>query len=230
MARRPPSGPAERTLDRARMTSRWVCLDVGETLVDETRIWSIWADVLGIPRMTFMAAFGAVVERGLQHQDVFPLLGAADWREHIPEVRARYGRFQAQDLYPDVTPCLHGLRARGYRVAVIGNQPASRTQELRALGVDAQVIAMSEEMGVAKPDPAFFRTARGLMDDAPPGDVAYVGDRIDNDVIPSATDGMWAVWLRRGPWGVIPTHAPAEAAMVVPSLADLPDRLADAWR
>ena len=46
------------------MPERWVCLDVGETLIDETRVWSIWADVLGIPRLTFMAAFGAVVARG----------------------------------------------------------------------------------------------------------------------------------------------------------------------
>jgi len=43
--------------------SRWVCLDVGETLIDETRVWGTWADELGIPRLTFMAALGAAVER-----------------------------------------------------------------------------------------------------------------------------------------------------------------------
>ena len=40
---------------------RWVVLDVGETLIDESRIWAIWADVLGIPRLTFMAVLGAAV-------------------------------------------------------------------------------------------------------------------------------------------------------------------------
>ncbi len=43
---------------------RWVCLDVGETLIDETRVWSTWADVLGVPRLTFMAALGAAIARG----------------------------------------------------------------------------------------------------------------------------------------------------------------------
>ncbi|HET7082723.1 MAG TPA: haloacid dehalogenase, partial [Candidatus Limnocylindria bacterium] len=43
------------------MTERWVILDVGETIIDETRVWSIWADMLGIPRLTFLAGFGAVL-------------------------------------------------------------------------------------------------------------------------------------------------------------------------
>ncbi len=46
------------------MSQRWVCLDVGETLIDETRVWSLWADELGVPRLTFLAALGAVIERG----------------------------------------------------------------------------------------------------------------------------------------------------------------------
>jgi len=48
--------------------ARWVCLDVGETLIDETRVWSTWADVLGLSRLTFMAAFGAAIERGGEHR------------------------------------------------------------------------------------------------------------------------------------------------------------------
>ena len=86
------------------VAERWVCLDVGETLIDETRIWSIWADVLGIPRMTFLAGFGAVVARGQGHQEVFSLLGVRDWRGLLPDVQRRYGGFQAVDLYPDACP------------------------------------------------------------------------------------------------------------------------------
>ena len=47
-----------------RWNGRWVVFDVGETLVDETRVWSTWADVVGIPRLTFMAVLGAVIARG----------------------------------------------------------------------------------------------------------------------------------------------------------------------
>ena len=210
------------------MPPRWVCLDVGETLIDETRIWSTWADVLGIPRMTFLAAFGAVVARGEEHQGVFSLLGIPDWRARSPEVQARYGGFQPDDLYPDVLPAIAALRDRGLRVSVIGNQPARRTAELRALGVDPDVMAMSDEMGVAKPDARFFVRALELMGGPAASAVAYVGDRPDNDVRPSAAAGMRAVWLRRGPWGVIAPDAPG-AVLQVASLAELVSRLDEAW-
>jgi len=209
--------------------ARWVCLDVGETLIDETRIWSTWADVLGIPRMTFLAAFGAVVARGQEHQDVFSLLGVTDWRVLLPDVQRRYAGFQAVDLYPDARPAITALRERGLRVAVIGNQPAQRTAELRALGIDPDVMAMSDEIGVAKPDARFFARALELMGDPDPATVAYVGDRPDNDVRPSAAAGMRAVWLRRGPWGVITLDAPG-ASLVVDSLTELASRLDEAWR
>jgi len=214
--------PAKENLER------WICLDVGETLIDETRIWSTWADELGVPRLTFMAAFGTAVARGGEHQDVFSIVGRTDWREHLPRVMEQIGAFRPEDLYPDALPAVASLRALGYRLAVIANQPAHRAAELRALGIDADVVAMSEDMGLHKPDPAFFDAALSLMGNPEPASVAYVGDRADNDVRPSAAAGMRAIWLRRGPWGVI--HAqPSEAVLVVDSLAELVDRIGEAW-
>jgi FMN hydrolase / 5-amino-6-(5-phospho-D-ribitylamino)uracil phosphatase len=207
---------------------RWVCLDVGETLIDETRVWSVWAEALGIPAMTFLAAFGAVVDRGLDHAEVFDLVGAPDWRLHAAEIERRYGGFQAQDLYPDALPAMDALRADGYRLAVVANQPAVRDRQLRAIGVAPDVMAMSESMGVAKPDPAFFSRALELMGGPSPADVAYVGDRPDNDVRPASAAGMRAVWLRRGPWGVISSEAP-EAHLVVRSLHELVERIDEVW-
>lgn len=207
---------------------RWVCLDVGETLIDETRIWSLWADELDVPRLTFLAAFGAAVARAGEHRDVFTIVGRPDWREVMPRVLAKYGSFRHEDLYPDALPTLAALRSQGYRLALVANQPAERTGELRALGIDADVIAMSDELGVHKPDPAFFGATLRLMGDPDPADVAYVGDRPDNDVRPSAAAGMRAVWLRRGPWGLIWDDAP-EAVLVVSSLDELVMRIDEAW-
>ena len=48
------------------MTVGAVVSDVGETLIDETRYWGEWAELLGIPRLTFLAVLGAVIERGEQ--------------------------------------------------------------------------------------------------------------------------------------------------------------------
>ena len=81
-----------------------------------------------------------------------------------------------------------------------------------------------------KPDPDFFALTLSLLGDPEPGQVAYVGDRIDNDVRPSAAAGMRAVWLRRGPWGIVPDREPQEAALVVHSLSELVERIDEAWR
>ena len=210
--------------------TRWVCLDVGETLIDETRVWSLWADELGVPRLTFLAALGAVIERDGEHRDVFPMFGADDWPTRLASVEASYGGFRPDDLYPDALDALAALKEAGYRLAVVANQPAIRGEQLRAIGVDTQVMAMSEGLGVAKPDPAFYATALELMGSPDPASVAYVGDRVDNDVLPSAEAGMRSVWLRRGPWGVI-QHLPdgTRPALVVGSLSELAERVDEAW-
>jgi HAD superfamily hydrolase (TIGR01662 family) len=209
---------------------RWVCMDVGETLIDETRIWSLWADELGVPRLTFLAALGAVIARGQEHQAVFPIFDADDWQLRLASVDRAYGGFSAEDLYPDALRALDALRDQGYRIAVVANQPAARTDQLRAIGVEAEVIAMSEALGVAKPDAAFFARVLELLGSPAPADVAYVGDRVDNDVLPAARAGMRAVWIRRGPWGAI-VDPPAEGttALVVKSLDELVDRIVEVW-
>jgi HAD superfamily hydrolase (TIGR01549 family) len=209
---------------------RWVVLDVGETIIEESRLWTTWADELGIPRMTFMSVFGAIVERGLQYQHIRDFFAVDDWARHRDAVEATLGGFQPEDLYPDVLPTLTGFRELGYRTAIIGNQPAQRTRELRSLGVEAEVMAMSDEMGVAKPDPSFFSEVLALLGQPSPEAVAYVGDRIDNDVRPAHAAGMRAVWLRRGPWGIIPRQVPSEADLVIDSLAELAQRIDDVWR
>jgi HAD superfamily hydrolase (TIGR01549 family) len=210
-------------------SERWVVLDVGETLIDESRIWTAWADELRIPRTTFMSVFGSIVERGLSYQHLAEYFPIDDWSRHRVAVEVVLGGFRAQDLYPDALPTLRGLREQGYRTAVIANQRTERKEQLRSLGVEAEVMLMSGEMGVEKPDPAFFRMALRSLGAPHPGVVAYVGDRIDNDVRPAAAAGMRAVWLRRGPWGVIPREEPPEAHLVVGSLAELSRRISEAW-
>ena len=58
-----------------------------------------------------------------------------------------------------------------------------------------------------------------------PEEVAYVGDRVDNDVLPAAAAGLVAVHVRRGPWGRL-QQTPPEAALGVDDLTSLPRALA----
>jgi HAD superfamily hydrolase (TIGR01549 family) len=209
---------------------RWVALDVGETLIEETRIWGVWADVLGVPRLTFFAALGAVIERGGDYRDVFTVFGAHDWRDRLDEVESRYGGFRTQDLYPDALHAIEALRAAGHRIAIVANQPARREAELRRIGVEGEVMAMSDAIGLSKPDPAFFARMLELLGSPDPGTVAYVGDRLDNDVAPSIDAGLRAVWLRRGPWGAVAAlPAGVEPALIVGSLDELVERIDEVW-
>lgn len=208
---------------------RWVCLDVGETLIDETRIWGTWADVLGVPQLTFFAGLGAVVLGERDHREVLEWFGGPQWRDRAAEVEARFGGFRAADLYPDAIPSIGRLRDAGYRIAVVANQPAVRATELEAIGVRPDVMAMSEALGVHKPDPAFFQKTLELIGDPPPSEVAYVGDRVDNDVRPARAAGMRAVWIRRGPWGVLHEDREEAAHLTVRSLDELVERIAEAW-
>jgi HAD superfamily hydrolase (TIGR01549 family) len=210
--------------------TRWVILDVGETLVDETRVWSTWADTLGVTRLTFMSALGAAIARGGEHRDAFEIVGAHEWKDRWRALDGIYGAIRTDDLYPDALSAPRRLRDAGYRTAILANQPARRTAELRALGFSPDVIAMSDEMGVAKPSPAFFARALELLGAPPAREVAYVGDRVDNDVLPAMAAGMRAIWIRRGPWGVI--HQLPEGvrpALVVDSLDELVERIEEAW-
>jgi FMN phosphatase YigB (HAD superfamily) len=134
--------------------------------------------------------------------------------------------FNARDLYPDAIPCLTALRARGYKVLIAGNQPIESEAALARLGVPADLIASSGGWGVSKPDPRFFDKVIEAAGE-PAASIAYVGDRLDNDVIPSLAAGMKAVFVRRGPWGWMHAERPEieQAHIRLDSLLDLPDRL-----
>ncbi len=205
-------------------------LDVGETLLDESRTWRIWADELGISHMEFMSVFGAVVARGQGYGDVADYFPSVEWASKRSAIFDRVGGLTEADIFPDVWSSLDRLRTQGYRLGIVGNQPRSIGAQLRALGVEAEVMVMSAEMGVMKPDPEFFRVTLELLGDTEPEDVAYVGDRIDNDVIPASAAGMRAIWLRRGPWGIVPRVEPPEADLIVDSLGELAERIDQAWR
>jgi FMN phosphatase YigB (HAD superfamily) len=210
-----------------------VVFDVGEVLVDETRVWSLWADWLEVPRATFFAALGAVIARGEHHRRVFdrvrPDLAPFDLDAARAARRAAGfpdDRFLAEDLHRDVAPCFATLRARGYLLGVAGNQPLWAEEALRAAGVGADFIASSERWGVEKPSAEFFARVSSAAE-KPARAIAYVGDRIDNDVRPAAAARMVAVWLRRGLWAVVQadTEPTSCARIVVKDLSALPDAL-----
>lgn len=206
-----------------------VVFDIGEVLIDETRVWATWADLLGVSSLTFAAALGAAVVQGLDHVEVFDHVAPnIQWRDFEAEHERRYGGFGEDDLHADARPCLQELHDRGVHIVIAGNQPARRTEQLRALDLPHDAIAMSADLGVDKPSPEFFAAVVELAGASSPGQVLYVGDRVDNDVVPAAASGLRTCWLRRGPWGVLQDLPDGvEADLVLDGLGELPLLLAE---
>jgi HAD superfamily hydrolase (TIGR01509 family) len=206
-----------------------VFFDVGETLLDESRAWTGWADWLGVSALTMLGLLGATIGRGEHHLRAFELVRPAFDLDAERRARAAAGvpdDLRPEDLYPDALPCLDALRERGYVVGVAGNTSAETEVFLRAHCGEA-LIASSAGLGAAKPSQEFFAAIARLAGLAP-AEIAYVGDRVDNDVLPALRAGMVAVHIRRGPWGRLQAREPdaARATLRIDSLAELPGALA----
>ncbi|MDX6743783.1 HAD family hydrolase [Actinocorallia sp. A-T 12471] len=187
-----------------------VFFDIGETLINEGRIYGAWADWLGVPRHTFLAVLGGVIARGEPHMNVFEHFRPGFDLVAEEAARAAAGvpnGFGEEDLYPDARRCLAALRRAGYVVGVAGNQPREAAARFAALGLESDIAAMSAEWGVEKPSPAFFTR---LCEEAslPASEILYVGDRVDNDVVPAAAHGLQTAFLLRGPWAYVQALAP----------------------
>lgn len=133
--------------------------------------------------------------------------------------------------YPETVATLRQLRAAGFRLGILANQPASTRVDLDRAGMTALCdgVWLSAVVGLAKPDPAFFRLALDAWALAP-GRVAYVGDRPDNDVAPAKTLGLATVRLFRGPHADQPPRTTGERADIeARDLAEAARRLV-AWR
>ena len=151
-----------------------------------------------------------------------------DVGETLVDERTTYERWEAEgattfvfsdrDLHHDALPCLRALRARGLRLGAAGNMHAHHEEFLRA---HVDFVGSSERWGVRKPDAGFFAQ---VVEEAgvPAGEILYVGDRVDNDIVPALAAGLQAIRIRRG------AHAQVESPngiVTIDSLAELPEAL-----
>jgi FMN phosphatase YigB (HAD superfamily) len=126
--------------------------------------------------------------------------------------------FCDRGLHPDSLPCLSALRRRGLRLGAAGNMRAVHEDFLRP---HVDFVGSSERWGAQKPDRGFF--AR-IVEEAGTSaeEILYVGDRVDNDVLPALAEGLRAIRIRRG------AHALAESppgTVTIGSLVELPEVL-----
>jgi len=117
-----------------------------------------------------------------------------DWR-----TQTRAELFSQWEKYSPPIPGMAEVArelANHYRLGIIANQPKQIREVLtkRGLWDLFEVHAISEELGLEKPDRRIFEWALERAQ-IHPSKAAMVGDRVDNDIAPARQLGMVGVWL-----------------------------------
>ena len=232
---------------------RDILFDLDDTLTDSSGVEArVWEDVVrviaehvpGVDRAELRRRYLAVLEghygelaAGRVDFHTFRRRRLADalspWASVDDELFRSYTAAKLRVIeelvpFPDAVATLRGLRALGLRVGVLTNGPSllqRRKLEVSALGPELDAIAISGEIGAAKPDGAAFAAALALLRTAPE-ETAMVGDSLENDVLGALRAGLAAVvWMPGAREGELPpgAHLAREVAEV-PRLLGLADK------
>ncbi|WP_133059222.1 hypothetical protein [Burkholderia puraquae] len=110
-------------------------------------------------------------------------------------------------------------------VCIAGNQPVETEHALRALGVQADIVASSAPRGAEKPSARFFERIIAERNGLDPAQIACICEPLDNHVEPARRACMVSAFVRRGPWALIQSCSGrfATSAHVMDDLSSLPD-------
>jgi putative hydrolase of the HAD superfamily len=132
------------------------------------------------------------------HGVMLERLGLEAGREMLDRILASQFAADAWEPYPDVEPMLSEVRERGARIGIVSDWGSNLRGIVAELGLDRyfDFVLPSGAVGVAKPNPAFFRMALDAVE-VEPADALMVGDSYRADVRGAWSAGMDAVWLDR---------------------------------
>jgi putative hydrolase of the HAD superfamily len=154
--------------------------------------------------------------------------GLEPWGELDDELYAAYSDARARsvdliELFEDALETVRALRARGLKIGILTNGPSElQRRKLRLIGIEHEVdaVAISEEIGVSKPDPEAYARAVAMLE-LPANEVAMVGDHVMNDVAGALGAGLAAaVWVERRSGEELP-----DGAHLAQELAEVPQLL-----
>lgn len=215
----------------------WIFLDLGWTLVDETRAHR--ARLKGVYER--MAAFGLrhsvdelmrLCEQAATEFAPSPFramlarLNLTGEQRHAVASAARYEKGH-EELYPDVPEMLETL-SRKFRLGIIANQSEGTEKRLSEWGIRGHfsIVLASAELGLSKPDSRIFSSAISLAGCTPEG-VLMVGDRLDNDIGPAKSRGCLTMRVLQGFSRFQTPRRPDEIPdITIPGIHEIPDRIA----
>lgn len=223
---------------------RTIFCDVGGVILDET----FYGPLLSAAMSEALSAHGVEITReqlsaGMEacvRSFVPGLRTALAWYFTKPDtekcdrvaaqVRAslvQWSKEHPRCLTPGIRDALEALSA-SFTLVLAGNAPShtkSILAELEVLHFFAKP-EVSEDIGLSKPDARFFEYLL-RKHDLKPEEVAMVGDRLDNDIIPAKLLGMPTVLVKTGLYAILEPRTPREIPdATVTAVRELPDAIA----
>jgi HAD superfamily hydrolase (TIGR01662 family) len=188
-------------------------LDLDNTLVGRTDAFAAWAASAVAEAGASPDALADILEvdqdgHGSKAALARVLIDRLDWDDDVPAAitRFRAGIVAGVRLYDGVPALLEGLRDAGHRVAVVTNgSSAQQRAKIARCGLEARVdaVVVSDEEGVAKPDPRLLEIALDRLGagSADRDRVWMVGDAVHADVAAGRAAGVRTAWVSHGrPW------------------------------
>jgi FMN phosphatase YigB (HAD superfamily) len=122
---------------------------------------------------------------------------------------------------------VRGLSERGYRIGLVADGPTDTFRNVltqHGLFHLFHVMAISEEVGVCKPDPLMFRTALDALGvpESGYGRVVMVGNNLERDIKGANGLGLVSVFLQ---WSPRRSKTPADASEIPAFTIDTPMEL-----
>ncbi len=194
---------------------KWVFFDVGNVLLNDDALMAkrfemLWRAVQGVDGEVGFAELLEQREQLIfeQRQSLYferigrRYLADGQWEEllsdYYAEMRENYLKYNPPT--PGIEEVLKQL-AGSFRLGVAANQPRQARDALERLGLLSyfDVVVISGEVGLAKPDSRFFEY---LLNEAgcEPQEAVYVGDRVDNDIAPAKSLGMKTILVHLDVW------------------------------
>jgi putative hydrolase of the HAD superfamily len=159
---------------------------------------------------------------------VFAALGVALTDRHVAAVASAYraGYLEARRAMEGAAELLAALRPHA-RIGIVSNNLADEQRdklEFCGLAAYVDVLMVSEEAGISKPDPRIFEMALERLTSTPQ-DAVMVGDSWAADIVGAGRAGIRAVWFNPfrkpqppGPSGVAEIHALTPVSAVLPTV------------
>jgi putative hydrolase of the HAD superfamily len=196
---------------------RAVIFDLDNTLIDRDLAMASW--LRGIVPAGHLATLLTLDASGYGDRDTFFATVARDSGLAQEQARTRFQQeFPGHMRLKDGAEALLDRLASRYDLALATNgRSAMQRAKIAAVHLDTrfQVIAISQEVGSAKPQAEYFRwVLRGLGRE--PSEALMVGDHPANDIVGAAACGLRTCWLRTPAY-----PEPSHADLIIAQLSEL---------